>query len=86
MEKKDDLLVSGLWKEQVNHNMAKLLLANSDAFEKRETGGRIQMYATTEQDTKLTNVYMGPCNELATESGVYPAFTHMQMEECPAYS
>lgn len=47
-EKKDYSLVSGLWKGQFNHNMAKLLLATSDAFEKWEIGGRIQMSATTE--------------------------------------
>lgn len=46
--KKDYSLVSGLRKGQFNHNIAKLLLATSDAFEKWEIGGRIQMSATTE--------------------------------------
>lgn len=82
IEKKDYSLVSGLWTGQFNHNMA--FTCNQWCIWEMEKNrwkktNVCHHWGTLEQDTKLTNVHMGPCNELATESGI-PCFTHMQMD------
>lgn len=41
---------------------------------------------TLEQGNEHSNVHIGPCNELATHSGLYPAFTRMQLGKAPASS